>query len=69
MKRSNIITQVLPHICIILSVVLFGITVTDYCNVQMKFVDNDITKGMLMALCLCSLIASVILCGYQKYEQ
>lgn len=68
MKKSNLLTQLLPHVCIILSVVLFSITIADMCNVSMKFLENDITRYMLLVLCLCTFISSILLCCYQHHE-
>lgn len=68
MKKSNLVTQLLPHICIILSVVLFTITIADMCNVSMKFLDNDMSRYMLLILCLSTFISSIILCAYQRHE-
>ena len=58
----------LPHICIILSVVIGALTIADMCNVSLNFLDNDASRIMLLILCPCTLISSIFLCGYQRHE-
>lgn len=69
MKRNSLIAQMLPHVCIVLSVVLMTFFVTDRFNEAMAFINNDMTKWMLCVMCVCTFIVSVMLCGYQRRDQ
>ena len=68
MKKSGLAAQLLPHVCIVLSVVMMTFFVIDRLNEPMKFIDNDITKWMLCVLCVCSFTVSVMLCRHQRHE-
>lgn len=53
--------KLLPHAAIILSAMYFVFFFIDRVNSAMAFIDNDITKGLLFALCVISVINSVLL--------
>ena len=44
--------KLLPHATIILSMMYFVFFFIDRVNSSMNFIDNDITKGLLFALCV-----------------
>ena len=69
MKRNNILAQLLPHVCIILSVALMTIFIVDMVNQSLHLTDNSMTKWMLCILCLSSFAVSLLLCGYQRRDR
>ncbi|MBR3927419.1 MAG: hypothetical protein IKJ65_00295 [Clostridia bacterium] len=53
--------KILPHAAIILSVMYVVFFHIDRVNSAMAFIDNDITKVLLYALCVVSLINAAVL--------
>lgn len=50
MKRWKIwFKRILPHACIIISGMILTLLIVDYYNPSMEFINNDITKGILLA--------------------
>jgi len=56
---KNLLIKTLPNVTISASLVLITLCVTDMFNEAMIFIDNKITKGGLIALCLIAIINSV----------
>ena len=52
MKKPNVIARALPHLCIILCCMILTFLIIDHYNSAMVFINNDITKGLMFALCL-----------------
>ncbi len=59
MKKA--VSAVIPHLCIILSCTVLTLLVIDKFNTQMNFIDNEITKGIMIVLTLLTVICSVML--------
>ncbi len=57
MKR---LVTLLSHLCVILSLSLITLYIVDLCNPTMEFINNSISKGFLLALCVCSLPLAVV---------
>lgn len=53
--------RVLPHICIIISVMMLVFYVIDRVNSAMSFIDNDIFKTLLLFYCIVVIASSVYL--------
>lgn len=53
--------RVLPHICIIISVMMLVFYVIDQVNSAMSFIDNDIFKTLLLFYCIVVIASSVYL--------
>ena len=51
--------KLLPHVAIIISVMYFVFYFIDRVNSAMAFINNDITKNLLFALCLIAILESV----------
>ena len=52
---------VLPHVCIVLSLMFLVFLVLDDYNPMMDFLTNPISKALLAALCAASIAVSVLL--------
>lgn len=52
--------RMLPHVILILSVMMLVLLTIDQFNSAMMFIDNDITKGVMFALCGLAAINSVM---------
>ncbi len=65
MKRLNLL---LSHATVILAVVLTVLLVVDRINPLMEFLNNDLAKGLLAALCGGSLLSGIgsIILYYRK---
>ncbi|MGI6326567.1 MAG: hypothetical protein ACOX1U_06330 [Saccharofermentanales bacterium] len=53
--------KVLPHICIIISVMMLTFYVIDRVNSAMSFLNNDIFKNLLLVYCLAVIATSIFL--------
>ena len=53
--------KLLPHAAIIISLMYFVFFGIDRVNSAMAFIDNDITKALLLALCVISIVNAVLL--------
>ena len=53
--------KLLPHAAIILSFMYFVFYAIDRVNSAMAFINNDITKGLLVILCLLAVVESIML--------
>jgi len=62
------LSRTLPHLCIILSGVIVTLVLIDKVNTQMNFIDNSITKNLLLILALLSVVCSVMLASRQRKE-
>lgn len=65
----------LPHVCLILSLMMITFVITDRYNRAMAFINNDITKALLLILALLVIVQSVLLIRtnrkrqWQKYSE
>jgi len=59
-KMLAVFAAVLPHLNISLGIVMLTLLITDRFNRAMNFINNDITKFMLMAFCVLVIIESLI---------
>ena len=59
---------VLSHLCVILSLMFVVFLVLDQFNPMMNFVDNSISRWLLLALCL-SAIGQSFLCWAEPADQ
>lgn len=53
--------RILPHICIIISVMMLVFYVIDRVNSAMSFINNDIFKTLLLFYCIVVIASSVYL--------
>ena len=53
--------KLLPHAAIIISLMYFVFFFIDRVNSAMSFIDNDITKGLLFALCVLTIVNALML--------
>lgn len=65
MKR---IVGMLPHINIIISCMMITFFVIDRYNTAMAFINNNITKWLLLIVSILSIVNSIILICYQRKE-
>lgn len=54
------IKKLLPHVVIVLSGILIVLLTIDIFNSNMAFIDNNITRGIIWALTVLSLVSSII---------
>ena len=59
----------LPHVCLILSLILLTCVITDRYNRAMAFINNDITKGILFVLVILVIVESVLLIRINRKKQ
>ena len=59
-KILNLIADALPHVNIALGITVLALFVTDQFNRAMNFVNNDMTKTLVMIYCVLIIIQSVI---------
>ena len=55
------ILGLIPHVLIVLSVMMITFTITDRYNRPMAFINNDITKALLLVMSVLVIIQSVYL--------
>jgi len=53
--------KILPHICIIISLMMLTLYVIDRINSAMNFIDNDYFKFLLLIYCLAVIPTSIYL--------
>ena len=53
--------KLLPHVAIVMSLMYVVFFCIDRVNSAMAFIENDITKWLLLALCLVSIAEAVLL--------
>jgi hypothetical protein len=58
-KILHIISSILPHISLILSVVFITFLILDQFNPMMNFVNNDTSMKLLVLLCFVTIINSI----------
>ena len=61
--------KLLPHLEIILAGMILVLCVIDRFNSAMAFIDNDITKTLLMILCILSIIVACMLISAQRARE
>lgn len=59
----------LPHVCLILSLMMITFLITDRYNRAMAFINNDITKGLMMVLAVLVIVESVLLIRNNRKRQ
>ncbi len=57
---------VLPHINIIIACVVLTFLIIDRLNSAMQFIENDITKGILLVFVIVTIVNSIVLMVYQR---
>ena len=57
---------ILPHLTVILAFMFLAFLVLDQFNPLMNFIDNDISRWLLLALCLCGIGQSALHWADQK---
>ncbi len=62
----KIISKVLPHAEIVLGGMLLVLCVIDRFNSAMAFIDNDITKTLMMIFCALSIVNASALIGMRR---
>lgn len=56
----NKIKAALPHLCIVISFMMFVFLIIDNVNSAMNFIDNDVFKILLTGFCVLVIALSVI---------
>ena len=56
----NKLRRILSHLTVILALVFLAFLVLDQFNPMMNFIDNDISRWLLAALCLCGAGQSIL---------
>lgn len=62
----SLLAAAMPHLLLILSGMLLTFCIIDFFNSAMGFLDNEITKGIQMALCGVSFITAGMLIYHQR---
>ncbi|MBR3739979.1 MAG: hypothetical protein IKN04_05885 [Clostridia bacterium] len=57
---------ILSHLTVILAFMFLTFLVLDQFNPMMNFIDNDISRWLLFALCLCGIGQSALHWAHQK---
>lgn len=58
-----------PHASIVLAVMMITFTITDRYNRPMAFINNDITKALLLVLSVLAIVESVYLIAHFRRQQ
>ncbi len=58
-KFLKTLLGLVPHVLIVLSVMMITFVVTDYFNRSMAFVNNGITKGLMVVMAALAIVESV----------
>jgi hypothetical protein len=58
--------RILPHVCIVLSLMLLTLVILDKYNPGMNFIGNSFFKVMLVILCIAALIEAGILIAQDR---
>ena len=70
MKRIlNTLLGMIPHILTVLSLMMITFYITDRQNRAMAFINNDITKALLLVMSVLVLIESVYLIVHLRIKQ
>ena len=59
----------LPHVCLILSLMMITFVITDRYNRAMAFINNDITKALLLILAVLVIVQSILLIRTNRKRQ
>ena len=65
---KKLFARILPHICIVLSLMMITFFVTDRFNRAMAFINNEITKWLLVVLSAVAIAVSVLLIIRQRKD-
>lgn len=60
--------DIIPHISIVLSMMLVLFFILDKFNSAMAFINNNITKTLLVILCACSFINAIALIAQHRKQ-
>ncbi len=60
-KLLKTLLGLIPHVLLVLSVMMITFVITDYYNRPMAFINNGITKALLLVMSLLVIIESVYL--------
>lgn len=66
MEEKDMLRKLLPHAAIVISAMYFVFFFIDRVNSAMAFINNDITKGLLFALCVISILNSIRLISIDR---
>ena len=65
-KALITLIKIMPHINIIISGVYITFYIIDLKNSAMAFINNPVTKFLILVLALCSVVSSIFLIVYQR---
>lgn len=71
-KFLNTLFGFIPHILLVLSLMMITFYITDRKNRAMAFINNDITKALLLVMAILVIVESVYLIVHlrkKKYEE
>jgi hypothetical protein len=60
------VKRLIPHLCIVLSLLMLTFVILDNFNPGMDFVGNSFFKLLLVVFCLASLVAAGLLIAYDR---
>ena len=66
MEEKDMLRKLIPHAAIVISAMYFVFFFIDRVNSAMAFINNDITKGLLFALCVISILNSIRLISIDR---
>ena len=66
MEEKDMLRKLLPHAANVISAMYFVFFFIDRVNSAMAFINNDITKGLLFALCVISILNSIRLISIDR---
>ncbi len=58
--------KLIPHICIIISLMMLTFFVVDIYNPGMNFLGNDIFKTLLVVFCVASIVSAAFLIRFNR---
>lgn len=68
-RMLSLLAAALPHLNIALGIVMLTLLITDRFNRAMNFVNNDITKYMMIGFCVLVIVQSVIYSYRQRKDK
>ena len=64
--NKRYIKDILPHSAIVLSLMMIVLYILDQYNDAMAFINNKITKGLLLFLCVVAILNAIMLIAHHR---
>lgn len=58
--------RIIPHLCVVISIMVLVLLGLDQVNKAMNFIGNDVFKILLLCYCLTAIPTSILLVRYQR---